>query len=91
MSYLFPINIHWYAAQYKWPANASDFYNSLFADDTIFCLSTLNLELLLSDANKKLDKASILFKANKFVSKTKIYDKFRNKKKIPFDENISIL
>ena len=34
--------------------NASDFYNSLFADDTIFCLSSSNLELLLVRQTKNL-------------------------------------
>ena len=68
--------------------NATDFYNSLFADDTIFCLSSPNLESLCNEANKELDKASVWFKANKLtlnVSKTK-YMVFRNKK-MKLDEN----
>jgi hypothetical protein len=62
--------------------NATAFYNSLFADDTIFCLSSSNLEALFDEANKELDKASLWFKANKLtlnVSKTK-YMVFRNRK-----------
>jgi len=69
--------------------NATAFYNSLFADDTIFCLSSSNLDALFNEANKELDKASIWFKANKLtlnVSKTK-YMVFRNRK-MQLEENV---
>ena len=65
------------------------FYNSLFADDTIFCLSSSNLELLFDESNNELEKASIWFKANKLtlnVSKTK-YMVIRSKK-MQLEENV---
>ena len=64
----------------------------LFADYTIFGLSSSNLELLISNGKKELDKASIWFKANKLtlnVSKTKFMI-FRNIK-IKLDKNVSSL
>ena len=62
--------------------NATSFYNSLFADDTNFCLSASNLESLIKESNEELEKASVWFTANKLtlnVSKTK-YMVFRDKK-----------
>ena len=54
--------------------NATDFLTLLFADDTTFQVSDVNLEELFVKANCELEKASIWFKANKLtlnVKKTK--------------------
>ena len=54
--------------------NATDFLTLLFADDTTFQVSGVNLEELFEKANCELEKASIWFKANKLtlnVKKTK--------------------
>ena len=54
--------------------NATDFLTLLFADDTTFQVSGVNLEDLFEKANFELEKASIWFEANKLtlnVKKTK--------------------
>ena len=54
--------------------NATEFLTLLFADDTTFQYSGVNLDLLFEKANSELDKAAIWFKANKLtlnVKKTK--------------------
>ena len=54
--------------------NATEFLTLLFADDTTFQMSGLDLTLLFTDANLELEKASTWFRANKLtlnVSKTK--------------------
>ena len=54
--------------------NATDFFTLLFADDTTFQLSGVEIELLFTTANTELQKASQWFKANKLtlnVKKTK--------------------
>ena len=54
--------------------NATEFLTLLFADDTTFQLSGVDLDLLYEKSNIELDKASQWFKANKLtlnVKKTK--------------------
>ena len=54
--------------------NATEFLTLLFADDTTFQCSGVNLDLLFEKANSELDKAANWFKANKLtlnVKKTK--------------------
>ena len=69
--------------------NATDFFTSLFADDTGFLKSSANLQNLINSSNNELIKAAEWFNANKLtlnISKTK-YLIFRNNK-MEFDENI---
>ena len=69
--------------------NATNFFTSLFADDTGFLMSSPDLKKLFEDSNRELEKASIWFKANKLslnISKTK-YIIFRNHK-MPIDESL---
>ena len=68
--------------------NATNFFSSLFADDTFFLKSSPNLDTLMNETNDELEKASRWFIANKLtlnVSKTK-FMVFRDKK-MHFDEN----
>ena len=68
--------------------NATNFFSSLFADDTFFLKSSPNLDTLMNETNDELEMASRWFIANKLtlnVSKTKIMV-FRDKK-MHFDEN----
>ena len=54
--------------------NATDFLNLLFADDTTFQVSGVDLNQLFTLANIELEKSSVWFKANKLtlnVKKTK--------------------
>ena len=54
--------------------NATEFLTLLFADDTTFQFSGVNLDLLFEKCNSELEKASIWFRANKLtlnVKKTK--------------------
>ena len=54
--------------------NATEFLTLLFADDTTFQFSGVNLDLLFEKCNLELEKASIWFKSNKLtlnVKKTK--------------------
>ena len=54
--------------------NATDFLTLLFADDTTFQMSGVDLDFLFEHANLELEKASIWFKANKLtlnIKKTK--------------------
>ena len=54
--------------------NATEFLTLLFADDTTFQMSGLDLNTLFTNANLELEKASTWFRANKLtlnVSKTK--------------------
>ena len=56
------------------PPNATDFLTLLFADDTTFQYSDINIDNLFEKCNIELEKASIWFKANKLtlnVKKTK--------------------
>ena len=67
---------------------ATNFFTSLFADDTGFLKSSTNVKTLIDDSNKELEWAAVWFKANKLslnVSKTK-YIIFRNNK-MPLEEN----
>ena len=69
--------------------SATEFFTSLFADDTVFLLSSPNLEEVFNKANIELSKAATWFQANKLslnVSKTK-FIVFRNNKMI-LDERI---
>ena len=69
--------------------NSTNFFTSLFADDTGFLKSGKNLQVLINDSNHELEKAAQWFRANKLtlnVSKTKFMI-FRDKK-IKLDENI---
>ena len=62
--------------------NATNFFSSLFADDTFFLKSSPNLDTLMKETNDELEKASRWFIANKLtlnVSKTK-FMVFRDKK-----------
>ena len=68
--------------------NATNFFSSLFADDTFFLKSSPYLDTLMNETNDELEKASRWFIANKLtlnVSKTK-FMVFRDKKNA-FDEN----
>ena len=68
--------------------NATNFFSSLFADDTFFLKSSPYLDTLMNETNDELEKASRWFIANKLtlnVSKTK-FMVFRDKK-MHFDEN----
>ena len=68
---------------------ATEFFTSLFADDTGFLLSSPNLEEIFLKANTELSKAATWFQANKLslnVSKTK-FIVFRNNKMV-LDEQI---
>jgi hypothetical protein len=47
--------------------NANECLTLLFADDTTFQLSGVNLDILYEKANFELDKASVWFKANKLT------------------------
>ena len=72
--------------------NATDFFTSLFADDTGLFKSSNNLEDLFKSANDELDKAADWFNANKLtlnVSKTK-YMIFRNKNMQIFPEKYKL-
>ena len=54
--------------------NATDFLTLLFADDTTFQISGVDIDQLYLNANSELEKASVWFKANKLtlnVKKTK--------------------
>ena len=54
--------------------NSTDFFTLLFADDTTFQLSGVNLDILFQLANSELEKASVWFESNKLtlnVKKTK--------------------
>ena len=54
--------------------NATDFLTLLFADDTTFQVSDVDLDQLFTFANAELEKSTIWFKANKLtlnVKKTK--------------------
>ena len=54
--------------------NATDFLTLLFADDTTFQVSGVDLDQLFAHANSELDKTTTWFKANKLtlnVKKTK--------------------
>ena len=54
--------------------NATDFLTLLFADDTTFQISGVDIDQLYSIANSELEKSSVWFKANKLtlnVKKTK--------------------
>ena len=60
---------------------STNFFTSLFADDTMFLKSSKNLDTLVADVNIELEKASNWFKANRLslnVKKTK-YMIFKNK------------
>ena len=69
--------------------NSTNFFTSLFADDTVLIKSSENLHSLFSESNQELQRASDWFDANKLslnISKTKFLV-FRNKK-MSFDPNI---
>ena len=54
--------------------NATEFLTLLFADDTTFQVSGVNIEQLFELANSELEKSSVWFRANKLtlnVKKTK--------------------
>ena len=62
--------------------NSNNFLTLLFADDTTFQVSGVNLDQLFELANTELEKSSVWFKANKLtlnVKKTK-YMIFSDKK-----------
>ena len=59
--------------------NATEFLTLLFADDTTFQVSGVNIEQLFELANSELEKSSVWFRANKLtlnVKKNKIHDIF---------------
>ena len=51
--------------------NATEFLTLLFADDTTFQYSGVNLDNLFQTANSELDKASVWFQANKLTLNVK--------------------
>ena len=72
--------------------NATSFFSSLFADDTMFTCSGSNLDLLKSFSNKELEKCKIWFQTNKLslnVSKTKFMI-FRSNKMPTIQENFKL-
>ena len=72
--------------------NSTTLFCSLFADDTIFCKTSSNLETIKTSLNEELDKASVWFRANKLslnVSKTK-YMVFRLSSMQPVNNNFRI-
>ena len=65
--------------------NATEFLTLLFADDTTFQMSEVNIESLFENANLELEKASTWFKANKLTLNVK-----KTKFMIFTDKNIQI-
>ena len=51
--------------------NSNNFLTLLFADDTTFQVSGVNLEELFELANTELEKSSVWFKANKLTLNVK--------------------
>ncbi len=72
--------------------NSTTLFCSLFADDTIFCKTSSNLDTIKKLLNEELDKASVWFRANKLslnVSKTK-FMVFRLSSMQPVNNNFRI-
>jgi hypothetical protein len=58
------------------PPGTTEFLTLLFADDTTFQMSGVDLDILFHNCNVELKKASIWFQANKLtlnVKKNEIY------------------
>ena len=72
--------------------NSTTLFCSLFADDTIFCKTSSDLNVIKKSLDEELEKASVWFRANKLslnVSKTK-YMVFRLGSMASLDNNFKI-